>query len=120
MAGEITENYSIKASKDNSNVSGTFSDTIDMAGTAMFQGPVTATTSWVQLPVPAALSGACFIALRNNDATNYIQLAVDSGGSNIFARANAGEMVKCSRIPALPYIRANTASCACFVVAFQQ
>lgn len=120
MAGEIVENYSLKVNKDSSNVGASFSDSIDMSGTAMFQGPITATTSWVALPVPASLSGACNLVIRNNDPTNYVQLAVDSGGTYIFARLNAGEFVPIKRIPALPYIRANTASCACFVVASQQ
>jgi len=120
MAGEITENYSVKANKNSSNVGGTFSDTIDMSGTAMFQGPITATTSWVQLPLPAAMSGATHVTVRNNDAANYVELAVDSGGTYIFAKLLAGEFQPIKRIPALPYIRANTASCACFVVAFQQ
>ena len=119
MASEINESYTTTATKGGATVSVSKSDTLDMSGSAMAQVTLTATTSWVALGLPAAVAAPCHIVVQNLDATNFVEIAVDSGGSNIVAKLLAGEFVQIKRIPAIPYIRANTASCACVAWAYQ-
>lgn len=116
MASEIRETITASVTKGGATVSFSQSDVIDMAGTDMVTYTATATTSWVVL-APAGVAAAAHIWITNLDATNYIELAVDSGGTYVFGKLLAGESVCAKRIPALPYVRANTASCQIAVTA---
>jgi uncharacterized protein (DUF39 family) len=118
MASEIRETHTLTVTKGGASVTFSGTDVIDMAGTDMVTYTVTTTTSWAAL-APANVGAAAHLVVQNLDATNYVELAVDSGGTYVFAKLLAGESVPIKRIPALPYIRANTAGCLCLVTAYE-
>lgn len=68
-----------------------------------------------EIPSPAGM-----IFVQNNDATNYVELSLDSGMTKIFAKLKAGEFaVWRPHTAGAIYARANTADCSCTVIALQ-
>ncbi len=120
MANEISKTITTRVSKGGAVVTFSQTDSMDMSGTVMATIPVATTTSWAALGIPASITGAIHIEVKNLDSANYIQLAVDSGGTYIFSRLNAGEIASFCRLPAVPYVRANTAAVNLLCTVYQQ
>jgi hypothetical protein len=77
----------------------------------------TVTTSWTAIDV-SMLGSVDLIAIRNTDATNFIQVALDNAGAKIFAKITAGRgMFLCGESTATYYYKADTASCDVEVLA---
>ena len=63
-----------------------------------------------------------FVYIRNNDATNYVQLSYDTGGSfaaKKFLTLLPGESVAFRPKSNTIYAKADTAACVCTVIAIQ-
>lgn len=118
MSNEISKTITTRVSKGGSVATFSKTDAADMSGAAMASLRLTATTSWVALPIPSSITAPCHIQIHNADSANYVEIAVDSGGTYIFAKLRAGEITDINCIPAIPYVRANTASVACNVTAY--
>lgn len=111
MANEITYAVSFAASKGGAEIRTTLTDTIDMAGVDMGSVTQAIGTSNEALDVPADVSGAVHLVVKNLDATNYVEIFSDSGNSNLLSKLRAGESCSLRAVSASAlYARANTAS----------
>ena len=112
MANEITYAVSLAASKGGASISsGTLSDTVDMSGVDM--GTVTQAigTSNEALDIPADVSGASHVVIKNLDSTNYVEIFSDNGNANLMSKLAAGEACSFRSVTAANlYGRANTAA----------
>src|SRR5437899_7254920 len=79
----------------------------------------TATTATLALPL-GAVGTLGFICVINTDATNYVDLAIDSGSVNKFCRLLPGQGICLPAEPAITYYaKANTASCILAILAVE-
>jgi len=75
------------------------------------------TGAWVALNV-GLCSPADWIAIKNTDAANYVQLATDNAGAKIFSKLKAGRSMLFPQDPGVTiYAKANTAAVVLVVVA---
>ena len=89
---------------------------VTQAGTKRAETVTTlSTTTWTSLPLGDIPSGSEGIAaIKNLDATNYVEIGYDAGAGNIytFARLKPGEFCVFRIEPSAPIkLRANTAPC---------
>lgn len=128
MASEITVGCSISASKDGLSVASfpgatTFRPT--MEGTAVsLDTPSIGFAADEALSFGEVASGGAvgWAYVKNNDATNYIELSYATGGSFAgakFATLLAGESMAWRPKQDLIYAKANTAACVCTVIGIQ-
>lgn len=111
MANEITASASLSVAKGGATISGSGSKTADMAGDQMLSNVQIVTTSAAALVVGSVVTVG-YIWLKNMDATNYIEVALDSAVSTqIFAKLLAGDVTLIKAATATIYVKANTASC---------
>lgn len=113
MANEITYAVSIASTKATAVVSsGTISDTIDMSGTyGATETQLIGTSNEALSFNTTDITGDVHLVIRNNDATNYVEIFKDSGNTHLLSKLNAGESCSLRRVPsATLYARANTAS----------
>jgi hypothetical protein len=84
----------------------------DLTGRAHSSRQQVATGSWQALSV-VSLSSIERAAFYNEDETNYVELAWDSGGTNKFAKLEAqdGTYVPCPAGTTTIYLRANGSAC---------
>jgi len=69
-----------------------------------------------------ATGDVAVLYIRNNDATNYVELSYDTGGSfgaKKFATLLAGESIVFRPKSDTIYAQADTAACVCTVIAIQ-
>lgn len=77
----------------------------------------TVTTSWTAIDV-SMLGSVDLLGIRNTDATNYIQIALDNAGAKIFGKLTPGRGMWLPGEPtATYYFKANSASCDVEVIA---
>lgn len=113
MANEITERVFLSISKDGSTV--TFDKTITrtLTGSGNFTETQTIGTSAEALDLPTDLGteGVTAVAISNLDATNYVEISLDSGMTKIFAKIPAGRSMILPPYTSNPayFARANTA-----------
>lgn len=122
MANEISYSVSFTATKGGASVStGTWSDTVDMAGADMISATQNIGTSDEALDFGDITSPAGRVAIKNLDATNYVELSLATGGSfdgSRFAKIGPGEaIIYCPAVSGTIYAQADTASCLVQVVA---
>ena len=115
MANEISFSTSMSAAKNSATVSGSFSKTKDMSGDQMITNVQAIGTSNEAI-VLGDISLPGVVMFKNMDATNYIELALDSSTTQVFSKLLAGESTLVHAVAAI-YARANTASCNLLVVA---
>ncbi len=81
------------------------------AGTDWEVRPYTATTSWTSLPL-GSLASFDLVAVKNTDATNYVEIATATDGTGIFGKLTPGRFCFIACNPSATYsVKANTASC---------
>jgi len=115
MANEITITGSITASKGGASVSsGSISKTFDMTGDA-FSAIVQTILSaaWANdaghtITIPAAIGTPGTMVMKNLDSTNFVQVALDSAGSHIFAKILAGQCMVLPCGASAYYAKADT------------
>ncbi len=109
----FTKSSTIGLSFTDTNLTGGMAPTLNetSSGTDWQVRPYTATTSWTAIPL-GSLASFDLLAVKNTDATNYVELATANDGSAIFAKLTAGRFsfVACNP-SATYYVKANTASC---------
>lgn len=113
MANELKTSVSISAAKGNLSLSRSKSNSIDMAGTAQYAGgavSVATTSAGVALGLGSVSTpGVSFF--QNIDATHYIEVGVQVGGTFYpFLKLMPGEAWMGRLATAAPYARANTSA----------
>ena len=109
MANEITASASLAASKNGGSVNLATNLVASMAGNICAQNTQLATTSSALITnLPAT---AAYLYLRNLDATNYIEIALDSGNTQKIAKLLPGQFMIYPPSTTTVYCKANTASC---------
>lgn len=79
--------------------------------------PVSVGTSAATIPVGGA-TAPCWMFIQNLDPANYVQIALDSGITEVIAKLTPGSTPFCL-IPVSTvtiYAKANTAACNCVIV----
>lgn len=121
MANEISMVASLTCSKSGTTVTGTSTKLRNLDGTGMYANTQSIGTSAETLTLPSDLTteGVSSIWLKNTDATNFVEFALDSGMTNKFARLSAGEAMNFRPASGNPtiYARADTAAVAVQLVA---
>lgn len=111
MADEITLEARLRMSKGNLLLDKTTRGvTVDMTGTnyGNFTQVVGTAAENIAFPSDIATLGYCY--MRNQDATNYVQLGVDSSGFVAFGRLKPGEVAELRLEPGATFqAKANTA-----------
>lgn len=117
MANEKTTALAFSIFKNGQRVSDQLSLVETLAGTDYYAKAWTVSTAWTAIPLDA-LASFDLIFVKNNDATNYVQVATANDSTQIFAKLTAGRGVFLPPDPsATLYWRANSASCVCTVTA---
>ena len=108
--------FSIAGNGSNFSLSFSLSETSADGADAVGQ-PQLVPTAWTAVNV-GNCAPAEKICIRNNDPTNYVQLATSNAGAGLFARLKPGECAFWPLDPATTlYAKANAAACAITVVA---
>lgn len=111
MASEISAAVSLNASKGGATVTASGTKTADMAGDQMITNVQAVGTSAEALVV-GDVSTIGYVLIKNLDATNYVEIGLDSGVSTqVFGKLLAGDIMLLKASTATMYVKANTASC---------
>ena len=117
MANEIIASASLGSSKNGANISANATKTADMAGDQMI-GTVQIIGTAAEAISLGDVSTIGYIFLKNMDATNFVQIALDSGVSTaIFAKLLAGDITLVKAATATLYAKADTANVNLLVAA---
>ena len=117
MSAEISLSVSASGTKNGSTISGgSKSYSVDMSGDPMISNIQAVGTSAETIQL-GDITSLGFIHLRNMDATNYVEVAVDNF-TNKIAKLKAGECALFRATVNTLYIRANTAACNVHVAAW--
>ena len=121
MANEITVAISLAASKGGSTVQGAVTRQQTLTGTGLWSNTQSVGTAAEALSFPGDLTteGISCIYIKNADPTNFVELALDSGMTNKFAKILAGEVCCLRPYAGNPtyYAKADTAACNVQMVA---
>ena len=119
MANEITYTGSITASKGGVSLSsGPLSQALTMTGSNMVLETQTIGTT-AELISKGDIGTVGCLLVKNLDATNYIDIALDSGMTNKFAKLMPGDFLLIPTGGVLPYAKANTAACQVLAVVLE-
>jgi hypothetical protein len=114
MANEITATATLTVTKSGQTSTGTISKSITLTGSKQWMNTQVIGTSAEQLSFPSDLTteGLTYLWLYNADSTNYVEIALDSGMTQIFCKLLAGQPALIRAYTANPtyYARANTAA----------
>lgn len=110
MANEISVTCSLSASKNGAAISsGQLSDTADMAGDQMLTNVQVVGTTEEAINL-GDVSTIGYVAFKNMDPTNYVELALDSlVTAQVFAKLLPGDITILKAKTATMYAKANTA-----------
>lgn len=114
MANEISVSVSLSTSKNSVPFGVSKNSQSDQTGSGRYAEVITATTSWAQIVLTDVTPG--LMLFKNEDATNFVELATDAAGVNKFARLNKGESALFRKNGDI-HIKANTAPCSVLVAA---
>jgi hypothetical protein len=124
MTNEITATDTLTITKDGTTVTGSATKQETLAGTGKFTNVQLIGTSTEQIVFPADLitEGITHVWMKNLDATNYVQIGLNTPVTQIFARLKPGQTlhVPTDNAPTVDptfYAKANTASCNVQIVA---
>jgi hypothetical protein len=109
MANEISTTANFTATKGGATINVSASKAITMSGVDMVQATQNIGTSAEALSFGDITGVPAFCIVKNLDATNFIELATDSGMSNKFAKILAGQWAAFPPSAAAIYALANTA-----------
>lgn len=121
MANEISITTTLTATKGGTTNTGSQTKLNTLTGVGQWANTQAIGTSAEQIAYPSDLTteGITFLYFKNNDATNYLEIALDSGMTNKFAKLLAGESMILRVHTGNPthYAQANTAACDLRIVA---
>lgn len=111
MADEKRTSLNFSVVKGGQTLQQVVSLTEDLAGSEIAAVRQSIATTWTALDL-GTVTAADLICVVNDDATNYVQLALANDDSGIFAKLAAG---RCAFFPPQPsatyYAKANTSAC---------
>ena len=116
MANEITARASLSVAKNAAAVANDFTITATLAGTKFFSNIQNIGTTAEALDFND-LATANLLLVKNLDATNYVEIALDSGLTYKFAKLPPGEFLLLRPTTATLYAKANTAAVNVLVLA---
>ena|SRR6267154_389616 len=120
MANETTVTTGLSCTKSGTSVNGSQTKQITLAGTGEFANTQLIGTAAELIAYPSDLTteGITFIYFKNDDATNFIEIALDNF-TNKFAKLLPGESMILKSHTASPthYAKADTAACVLRIVA---
>lgn len=121
MANELTISLVLNFAKGNVSIRKQLSDTITVAGTRGTDSSQTIATSSTAITLGSVTGVPGMIIIQNLDATNYVDLSMDSGfaADNVFAKLLAGQFCIFPAKLAAMYAKANTAACDIMVTAIE-
>lgn len=114
MANEIALVGSLSVNRNGANTVASASASITQTGTDYGLRTQNVGTA-AELIDKGDIGTVGYLFIKNLDPTNYVELALDSGATQIFAKLLPGEF---AIIPTRqqPYGKANTAACDCLVL----
>lgn len=116
-AGTVTVSLTFQASKDGTQVTGSYSSgSLTMAGTELIGNTQSVGTSNEAL-VLGDLSTVGFVFCKNLSDANYVEIFLDNSNAQLVARLLPGEACLFKPNTSTLYGRANTAACSVFVAA---
>jgi hypothetical protein len=119
MANEITATASLAVSKNGASIGNSVGATVTLSGNAFFSNVQAIGTAAEAVDVQD-LGSANYALFKNLDATNYVELALDSGVSTaVFAKILAGGVALVPLKTTTIYAKANTAACNLLVSAVE-
>jgi len=110
MANEIQVSTSLNVTKSGATSAGSRTESITMAGDQHISNVQSVGTSWEAIQV-GDVSTIGYVYARNQDSTNYVELALANDGSQVFAKLIAGNACCFPASTATMYAKANTAAC---------
>jgi hypothetical protein len=114
MANEIQATASLTCSKSGQTITGNVTQTNSLAGIGEWTSTQNIGTTTVQLSFPSTLTteGITYLWLYNSDATNYVQIGLDTPVTQIFAKLLPGGVCLLPVYQGNPsyYAKANTAA----------
>ena len=123
MANEIQTATTLSASKNGATVNpGAHTKNTTMAGEDMLQTTITSITASATAFTWGAITGAPrFVEIKNNDATNYVEIGGDSGLTVFKIRLLAGDscLIPNPQYSSSLYHKANAFSCQLIVTAVE-
>src|SRR5689334_2174258 len=117
MANEINVTASLNISKGGVTLNHSTTARHDMAGSEMIHRTQVIGTGAEQVTFGDITGAPGILKVTNLDPTNFVELALDSGMTNKFAKIRAGGVVLLQPSSATLYAQANTASCRILVQA---
>jgi hypothetical protein len=96
--------------KSGATSAGSRNTTLTMAGDQHLSNVQVVGTSWEAIQI-GDVSTIGYVYARNQDATNFVQLALANDGSGIFAKLIAGDVAIFPAQTATMYAKADTANC---------
>lgn len=110
MSSEISVSASVSASKNGASFTARGDSTLDQAGNQTVHNVQNIGTA-AELIALGDISGVpSTLYVQNLDTTNFVELALDSGMTNKFAKILPGKFVLLSPAVAAIYAKANTAA----------
>jgi len=116
MAKEIGISLSISIQKNGAGASGTLSISPDLTGELILQNVQNIGTS-AEAVTLGDITTAGQVFIKNLDATNFVEVFLDSGGTQRIAKLRPGYGMYIPFEGTALYAKANTASCKIQVVA---
>lgn len=114
MANEISAVCSLTGTKGGITVQGTMTKQETLSGSGLWSNTQTIGTSAETLAFPSDLTteGITFLWLKNDDVTNFVEVGLDSGMTNKFAKLLAGQAMLLRVYTGNPtyYAKADTAA----------
>lgn len=111
MANEITVGVSLRAVKNGAEIAVGYQKTFDMDGADMGHATQDIGTSAETLDFGDVTGAPGVVLVRNLDGTNFVDLALDSGMVQKFARLRPGHFTLWQPVEAAVYAKADTAAC---------
>lgn len=112
MANEIAVSANLSVGINGVTSSLTASKTANFTGPSQFQNVQAVGIAAEQLDLGEATFTCQYIMLKNLDATNFVQVALDSGVSTqIFGKLMPGDFMLLPPQTSTLYLKANTAPC---------
>jgi len=109
MAQEISMNVAIAVLANGVAAGASHNQLADHAGPGLLKNVQNIGTS-AELLVVGDVSPVKKVYVRNMDTTNYVEVALDSGMTNKFAKLEAGDWMWLPASTGTLYLRANTAA----------
>ncbi len=119
MASEISTSASVSVAKNGASFAARASATLTQTGNVTIQNVQIIGTSAELLAMGDITGVPSALLVQNLDPTNYVEIALDSGMTQKFAKLLAGEFLLIRPSTASNYAKANTAACNCLVLAVE-